>query len=241
MRGVGWWGVKSKSLANCFYSRKKISKRDNHCKTNTLAHIIWIFLYLPLFHSGWHSFRSLQVRAGFFWEPSGLRRFSIWLLRDLSVESTSTSCCLRELEASSALMYLRGSGDFSVWPRPAKADMSMPGPGGPGGPGGPALPGGPWRRARGGNGSIKHIEEKMKKHTKMLALVMDFVLFCYVLQDQSLQNVPEVQGVRWDRVFHLLHLCQQVRLVQVVPTETTSIESKRSANANMCASIWNNT
>lgn len=42
-------------------------------------------------------------------------------------------------------MYLRGSGDFSVWPRPAKADMSMPGPGGPGGPGGPAFPGAPCR------------------------------------------------------------------------------------------------
>lgn len=137
--------MKPKSLANCFCSRKKYLKGicNNHFKANTLAHTIWIFLYLPLFHSGWHSFRSLQVRAGFFWEPSGLRRFSIWLLRDLSVESTSTSCCLRELEASSALMYLRGSGDFSVWPRPAKADMSMPGPGGPGGPGGPALPGGP--------------------------------------------------------------------------------------------------
>lgn len=85
------------------------------------------------------------MRAGFFVVPSGLRRFSIWLLSDLRVESTSTSCCLRELEASSALMYLRGSGDFSIWPRPANADMSMPGPGGPGGPGGPAFPGAPYR------------------------------------------------------------------------------------------------
>lgn len=70
---------------------------------------------------------------------------------------------------------------------------------------------------------------------------MDFVLFCYIQQDQILQNVPEVQGVRWDRVFHLIHLCQQVRLVQVVPTETASIESKRSADANKSDSIWNNT
>lgn len=46
----------------------------------------------PLFQSGWQSFRSLQVRAGFFLDPSGLRMFSIWLLRDLSVASTSASC-----------------------------------------------------------------------------------------------------------------------------------------------------
>lgn len=46
----------------------------------------------PLFQSGWQSFRSLHVRAGFFLDPSGLRMFSIWLLSDLSVASTSASC-----------------------------------------------------------------------------------------------------------------------------------------------------
>lgn len=32
---------------------------------------------------------SRQVRAGFFLEPSGLSRFSIWVFRDLMVASTS--------------------------------------------------------------------------------------------------------------------------------------------------------
>lgn len=32
---------------------------------------------------------SRQVRAGFFLDPSGVSRFSIWLLRDLMVASTS--------------------------------------------------------------------------------------------------------------------------------------------------------
>lgn len=100
--------------------------------------------HLPLFHSGWQSWRSLHVRAGFLRVPSGLRMSSSWLVMDLSVESTSMSCCLMELDGSSARMYLMGSGPFSCWDSPAKADMSMPGPGGPGGPGGPALPGGPW-------------------------------------------------------------------------------------------------
>lgn len=85
---------------------------------------------------------SLQARAGFFLEPSGLMMFSIWLLIDLRVASTSMSCSRSVLDASSALMYLRGSGPFS-WEKPAKADMSMPGPGGPGGPGIPGGPGGP--------------------------------------------------------------------------------------------------
>lgn len=57
---------------------------------------------LPLFHSGWQSLMSRQVLAGFFLEPSGLRMLSIWLLRDLSVASTSTSCCRRLPAASSA-------------------------------------------------------------------------------------------------------------------------------------------
>lgn len=32
---------------------------------------------------------SLQVRAGFFLEPSGVSRLSIWVFRDLMVASTS--------------------------------------------------------------------------------------------------------------------------------------------------------
>ncbi len=98
---------------------------------------------LPLFQSGWQSFRSLQVRAGLFFVPSGLRMSSIWLFRDFSVASTSASCWWSLSAAWSALMYLKGSGPFSGLDRPAKADMSMPGPGGPGRPGGPGFPGGP--------------------------------------------------------------------------------------------------
>lgn len=43
----------------------------------------------PLVHSGWLSLMSRQVRAGFFLDPSGESRFSIWVLRDLMVASTS--------------------------------------------------------------------------------------------------------------------------------------------------------
>lgn len=45
--------------------------------------------YLPLVQSGWLSLMSRQVRAGFFLEPSGERRLSIWVFRDLIVASTS--------------------------------------------------------------------------------------------------------------------------------------------------------
>lgn len=179
----------------------KICHFSSWSSYNLTAVIFWdvyhskqIFLHLPLFQLGWHNFRSLQVRAGFFWDPSGLRKFSIWLLRDFREESTSTSCCLRELEASSALMYLRGSGDFSVWPRPAKADMSIPGPGGPGGPGGPVLPGGPWERKYIGtwwSDTHVHAQLRWQKSKKF-----------YTQQDHFLQIVHEVQGGQWGRAVH---------------------------------------
>lgn len=67
----------------------------------------------PLFQAGWQCFRSLQVRAGLFLVPSGLRMFSIWLFRDFRVASTSASCWRSPSAAWSALMYRRGSGSFS--------------------------------------------------------------------------------------------------------------------------------
>lgn len=51
---------------------------------------------------------------------------------------------------------------------------------------------------------------------------------CYPQQDQILQNVHEVQGVRWDQTVHLIHLFQQVRQVLVAPRGTESKISVQS-------------
>lgn len=66
----------------------------------------------PLFQSGWHILRSLQVLAGFLRVPSGLRICSICWLRLFRVLSTSRSRSRRTL-ASSARYMRKGSGAFS--------------------------------------------------------------------------------------------------------------------------------
>lgn len=65
--------------------------------------------HAPLLLDGWHSFRSSQVRAGCFLEPSGLRMVSIWLLRDFSVAWTPGSVLLWSSGAASSSVN-SGSG-----------------------------------------------------------------------------------------------------------------------------------
>lgn len=68
----------------------------------------------PLCFAEWQSFKSSQVRAGCFLEPSGLRMVSIWLLRDLRVAWTPGSVLfLSSGAASSSVNSGRGSGMLS--------------------------------------------------------------------------------------------------------------------------------
>lgn len=65
------------------YSHKEKKKAPQDL-LNLLDQDFWWKLKpnIPLLSSGWQNFRSLQLRAGFFRDPSGLMMFSIWLLID---------------------------------------------------------------------------------------------------------------------------------------------------------------
>lgn len=82
------------------------------------------------------------MRVGFLREFSGLRMFSIWLLRNLSVVFIFSLCGFRSLVVSLVRMYCRGLGFFFFGFRLVKADMSMLGLGGFGGLGGLGFLGG---------------------------------------------------------------------------------------------------
>jgi len=52
---------------------------------------------------------------------------------------------------------------------------------------------------------------------------------CYIQIGHFLQNVHEGRGVRWGRADRLIRLCQQVRMVQMVPVGTASVREGRRA------------
>ena len=58
------------------------------------------FPNIPLWSSGWQNFRSLQFRAGFLREPSGLMRLSICPLTDLSEVIISSVLILKSIGSS---------------------------------------------------------------------------------------------------------------------------------------------